>query len=89
MATRANFLTDTYGGYHHRDIPAEDREFTRVGPGTPCGEYLRRFWQPVVLSDELKDLPVILRIPGEELVAFRDKSGAIGLLELHCVHAVP
>ena len=86
MADRAPFLTKAYSGYHHRERPAEDEELTRVGPGTPCGEYLRRFWQPIVLSGELGELPRRLRILGEDLVAFRDKSGAIGLLELHCPH---
>jgi len=45
MATRAPFLTQPYGAYYHRDSPKEDEELTDVGPGTPCGEYLRRFWQ--------------------------------------------
>ena len=86
MATRAPFLNTTYGGYHHRDVPEEDEELTHVGPGTPCGEYLRRFWHPVVLSNELTDLPLRLRILGEDLVLFRDRSGDVGLLELHCSH---
>jgi len=84
--TKAPFLSTAYGAYHHRERPAEDLELSRVGPGTPCGEYLRRFWQPVVLSEHLGDLPKRLRILGEDLVAFRDKSGAVGLLELHCPH---
>ena len=86
MAERAPFLSAAYRAYHHRERPADDEELTRVGPGTPCGEYLRRFWQPVVLSEELRDLPRRLRIMGEDLVAFRDRSGAVGLLELHCPH---
>jgi nitrite reductase/ring-hydroxylating ferredoxin subunit len=86
MATRAPFLKTRYGGYFHRDVPAEDAELTRVGPATPSGEYLRRFWQPVCFSDELHDLPYRVRILGEDLVAFRDRSGAAGLLELHCPH---
>jgi hypothetical protein len=86
MAERAPFLNTAYSAYHHRDRPAEDEELTRVGPDTPCGEYLRRFWQPVILSSELGELPRRLRILGEDLVAFRDKSGAVGLLELHCPH---
>ena len=64
----------------------EDTELTQVGPGTPCGEYLRRFWQPIITSAEVQDLPRRLRILGEDLVAFRDKSGAMGLLELYCPH---
>src|ERR1700732_2662736 len=86
MAERAPFLSTAYGAYHHRERPADDEELTRVGPGTPCGEYLRRFWQPVILAGELGELPRRLRILGEDLVAFRDKSGAIGLLELYCPH---
>jgi len=86
VSERAPFLNTAYSAYHHRERPAEDEELTRVGPGTPCGEYLRRFWQPVILSSELCALPRRLRILGEDLVAFRDKSGAIGLLELHCPH---
>jgi nitrite reductase/ring-hydroxylating ferredoxin subunit len=86
MADRAPFLTTPFSAYHHRDWPTADEELTRVGQGTPCGEYLRRFWQPVVLGEELSDLPRRLRILGEDLVAFRDKSGAVGLLELYCPH---
>jgi nitrite reductase/ring-hydroxylating ferredoxin subunit len=86
MATRAPFLKTRYGGYFHREIPDEDAELTHVGPGTPGGEYLRRFWQPVCFADDLKDLPLRVKILGEDLVAFRDKSGAVGLLELHCPH---
>ena len=86
MATRAPFLKARYGGYHHRHVPAEDTELTHVGPDTPCGEYMRRFWQPICYSDDLKDLPQRVKILGEELVAFRDGGGAVGLLELHCPH---
>jgi len=86
MATRAPYLKARYSGYHHRQVPREDSELTHVGPETPCGEYLRRFWQPVCYSDDFKDLPLKLRILGEDLVAFRDGSGEAGLLELHCPH---
>ena len=86
MATRPTFLTTRFGGYFHRDVPQEDAELTHVGPGTPCGEYLRRFWQPVCFTDELHDLPLRVTLLGEELVVFRDLSGAMGLLELRCPH---
>lgn len=86
MADRVPFLSTPYSAYHHRDMPREDEELTRVGPGTPGGEYLRRFWQPILLSQELQDLPRRIRILGEDLVAFRDKSGAAGLLEPYCAH---
>ena len=86
MASRAPFLTTRFGAYYHRDVPQEDAELTHTGVGTPCGEYLRRFWQPICFSDELRDLPVRVKILGEELVVFRDFQGSIGLLELHCPH---
>ena len=86
MVTRAPFLKTRFGGYYHRHIPQEDTELTHVGPDTPCGEYMRRFWQPVCFSDDLTDLPHRVKILGEELVAFRDQSGGVGVLELHCPH---
>src|SRR5262249_48830881 len=45
MSTSRPFLNTPYGAYLARDVPAPDDELVRVGPGTPCGEYLRRFWQ--------------------------------------------
>ncbi len=75
-----------FQGYSKRDIPAADPELTRVGPGTPCGEWLRRSWQPVAMTSELRDLPIAIRILGEDLVLFRDKSGSVGLLNRHCSH---
>ncbi len=86
MSDRPTFLSTPYGAYHHREVPTEDAELTHVGPGTPGGEYLRRFWQPVALSSELADLPLRVRALGEELVLFRDRGGRVGLLELHCPH---
>jgi phenylpropionate dioxygenase-like ring-hydroxylating dioxygenase large terminal subunit len=75
-----------YGGYHQTWIGRSDVELTRVGPGTPCGEVLRRFWQPVAMSEELGDLPRLLRILGEDLVLFRDKGGRVGLVHRRCPH---
>lgn len=75
-----------FGGYHTNKIPGHDPELTEVGPGTPMGEYMRRFWHPVCMSLELTDTPHFLKILCEELVAFRDKSGRVGLLHAHCVH---
>jgi len=86
MAGQRTFLNQPYGAYYNREIPREDEELTHVGPGTPCGEYLRRFWQPVSYAEDLKDLPLALRIMGEDLVLFRDRSGRTGLLQLHCSH---
>lgn len=75
-----------YRGYE-RELSAEpDKYLTQVGRGTPGGEYLRRFWQPVAFESELKDTPFRIRVMGEDLVAFRDRSGQIGVLHLHCAH---
>jgi len=86
MVARAPFLSTPYSAYHHRERPVDDEELTRVGPDTPCGEYLRRFWQPFILTSELGEQPRRIRILGEDLVTFRDKRGEIGLMELHCPH---
>src|SRR5262245_55433664 len=86
MTTKPPFLSTSYGGYYEPDIPKEDEELTHTGPRTPCGEYLRRFWQPVALSHGLKDLPLAIKIMGEELVVFRDKRNRVGVLKLHCSH---
>ena len=75
-----------YSGYYNRPAHDEDTLLTRVGPGTPCGEYLRRYWHPFMLASELKDLPVAVRLLGEDLVVFRDRSGNVGLLHRHCAH---
>lgn len=75
-----------YGGYYANRIPKYDPELTETGPGTPMGEYMRSFWHPVCMSAELDDTPTFLKILGEELVAFRDKSGRVGLLHAHCAH---
>ncbi|MCY0386995.1 Rieske 2Fe-2S domain-containing protein [Robbsia sp. Bb-Pol-6] len=75
-----------FGGYHTSKIPGHDPELTETGPGTPMGEYMRGFWHPVCMAIELTDTPRYLKILCEELVAFRDGSGAIGVLHAHCVH---
>ncbi len=61
---------------------------TQTGPGTPGGNMLRRYWQPVALSAELPPggSPKPVRILGEDLVIFRDEQGRPGLLGLHCSH---
>src|SRR5437870_3582212 len=62
---------------------------TLVGPGTPGGELLRRYWLPACLSEELPEPdgpPVRVKLLGESLVAFRDTSGRIGLVDEFCPH---
>ena len=76
----------SYAGRQANQDLAENAELTHVGPGTPGGEYLRRFWQPVELASELHELPISVRILGENLVLFRTKSNGIGLLDRQCCH---
>ena len=70
-------------------LTKEDNElFSRVGPGTPAGELLRRYWYPIAFAADLtEDSPTkLVRLLGEELVLFRDKSDNVGLLADHCAH---
>jgi phenylpropionate dioxygenase-like ring-hydroxylating dioxygenase large terminal subunit len=62
---------------------------TRTGPGTPMGEYLRRFWLPALTSEEVPQPdcpPLRLKLLGEELIAFRTTSGEVGLVQNACPH---
>ncbi|NMM46695.1 aromatic ring-hydroxylating dioxygenase subunit alpha [Rhodospirillaceae bacterium KN72] len=65
-----------------------NRTLTRTGPGTEAGAVLRRYWQPVALTDEFDgDRPVRpVTLLGERLVAFRDEQGRYGLIDRHCPH---
>src|SRR5918999_5798337 len=67
---------------------AENNALTQTGAGTPCGEVMRRYWQPVALSEELPGgaAPLKVRILGDELVLFRDDQDRPGLIALHCSH---
>ena len=62
----------------------ENTLLTRIGPGTAMGEVMRRYWIPALLAREIPEPdgpPVRVRLLGEDLVAFRDSDGKIGLLE--------
>ncbi|HEY3116138.1 MAG TPA: Rieske 2Fe-2S domain-containing protein, partial [Chloroflexota bacterium] len=68
---------------------ADNELLTRTDAGTPMGELMRRYWIPALLSSEIPSPdcpPVQVRLLGEELVAFRDSDGRIGLLDEHCSH---
>ncbi|MGH7401659.1 MAG: Rieske 2Fe-2S domain-containing protein [Candidatus Rokuibacteriota bacterium] len=71
-------------------LPRDENErVTRVGPGTPMGETMRRYWIPALLGRELPEpdcAPVRVRLLGEDLVAFRDSRGRVGLLAERCPH---
>lgn len=67
----------------------ENELLCRVGPGTPMGEVFRRYWIPAIRSVDLPEPdcpPVRVRLLGEDLVAFRDTSGRVGLLAEKCPH---
>jgi phenylpropionate dioxygenase-like ring-hydroxylating dioxygenase large terminal subunit len=59
---------------------------TQVGPGTPCGEFMRRYWHPVLASRNVTTRPREVRLLGEDLLIFRDGSGRPGLLYPRCMH---
>lgn len=71
-------------------LSREDNELLcRVGPGTPMGALIREYWIPAALSSELPEpecAPVRIRLLGENLIAFRVSSGAVGLIQNHCPH---
>ena len=50
MAVQTGSDNSSYTGYYQTDVLQEDTELTHIGPRTPCGEYMRRFWQPVAMS---------------------------------------
>jgi len=66
----------------------ENDLLTSVGPGTPCGEMLRRYWWPIGFSALVteRQTPTKVRLLGEDFVLFRDGALRLGLLELHCSH---
>ena len=76
---------DTGTGYG-RPRPSSMHELTDVGPGTPMGELLRRYWHPVGLADDAGATPCARRVLGEDLVLFRDGGGRPGLLVAGCAH---
>jgi 5,5'-dehydrodivanillate O-demethylase len=69
-------------------LSAEQNEaLTRVGPGTPMGDLLRRYWYPVALTSDLDEFPVRkARLLGEDFAVFKTPSGRYGILGEHCPH---
>ncbi len=67
---------------------AEAEILTRTGPGTPMGEMMRQYWIPAAASGELvaDGDPVRLMLLGEKLIAFRDSSGSVGVMDHRCPH---
>jgi phthalate 4,5-dioxygenase len=71
-------------------LPRDQNELlTRTNAGTPMGDFMRRYWVPALLTEEIPEPdcpPVQVRLLGEELVAFRDSQGRVGLLQEACAH---
>ena len=68
---------------------ADNELITRIGPGTPMGELMRQYWIPALISEELPErdgAPCRVRLLGEDLVAFRDSEGKVGLIGANCPH---
>jgi phenylpropionate dioxygenase-like ring-hydroxylating dioxygenase large terminal subunit len=69
--------------------PEDNARITRVGPGTPMGTLMRRYWHPACLSSEIPErdgAPIRVRLLGEDLIAFRDTNGEVGLVDAFCPH---
>ena len=86
MSNTQVFESDIEGNAYGRPAGKSDDELTRVGPGSPCGEYLRRFWHPIALASTATTTPQRVRILGENLILFRDGKGRLGLLTERCAH---
>ena len=74
------------GSAYELPPPSFDADLVTVAKGTPAGEMLRRYWHPVALSAEIKDLPVQVRALGEDIILFRTPGGAIGAVHPRCAH---
>jgi phenylpropionate dioxygenase-like ring-hydroxylating dioxygenase large terminal subunit len=74
------------GTAYGRQAPTHDAILTEVGPGTPMGELMRRYWHPIALSQDATTTPKQVRVLGEDLILFRDKQGRPGLLYPRCAH---
>src|ERR1051326_4754892 len=68
--------------------PELNELLVRVGPGTAMGAVLRAYWIPAVLSEEVEadGPPLRVRLLGEDLIAFRDTHGKVGLVQHNCPH---
>jgi phthalate 4,5-dioxygenase oxygenase subunit len=70
-------------------LSAADNELlTRTGPGTAMGNLIRQYWIPFALAHDLESdgIPMRVRLMGEDLIAFRDSEGLVGLVDAYCAH---
>ena len=66
----------------------DSEDLVRVGPGTAMGEMMRQYWIPAAMSSELErdGAPTRIMMLGERLIAFRDSSGRVGIMDHRCPH---
>ncbi|MBI5279257.1 MAG: Rieske 2Fe-2S domain-containing protein [Burkholderiales bacterium] len=74
------------GTAYGKPAPAHKRELAEVGPGTPMGELLRRYWHPVAMAADATTTPRKVRVLGEDLILFRDGQHRAGLVYPQCAH---
>src|SRR5713226_1395595 len=74
------------GSGYDQPAPAFDAELVCAGKGTPGGELLRRYWHPIALSSQVRDLPVAVRALSEDFILFRTPNGRLGLVYPRCTH---
>jgi nitrite reductase/ring-hydroxylating ferredoxin subunit len=83
---RSAAATVDTGTAYGRRPPSYRKELTEVGAGTPMGELLRRYWHPIGLAADAGATPWPVRVLGEDLILFRDKTGRPGLVHPRCAH---
>ena len=81
-----NSNNNIYKGYNQAKPVGYDKEISHTNFGTPCGEYLRRYWHPVALTSEVSTTPLQIKILGEDLVIFKTTKNKIGLVHKNCPH---
>src|SRR5262249_7489811 len=88
--TGARTMSPNLARIHTLVLSAEENALlTQTNAGTPMGQYFRRYWLPALLGSELPEPdcpPVRVRLLGEDLIAFRDSNGRVGLLDEFCPH---
>jgi len=86
MSTTESRPTSDLGTAYGMPEPSYDHDITEVGPRTPGGEWMRRYWHPIALSENVVPVPQNVRVLGEDLILFRDGKGRPGLLYPRCAH---
>lgn len=74
------------GGAYYLPEPSSDLDLASVAKGTSAGDLLRRYWHPIAVASEVKDLPVAVRALGEDMVLFKTPNGSFGLVYPRCCH---